>query len=76
MIAPTNVDFLLFGTKVCSGCGTSLPACTDFFGPNKATRDGLTYYCRTCHNRRSSESYHRHPEKKRAYGRRRRAERP
>ena len=76
MIAPANVDFLLFGTKVCSGCGASLPACSDFFVHDQKNRDGLTSACRTCRNRRSSESYHRHPEKKHAYDRRRRAVTP
>lgn len=63
MIAPTWYDFLLFGEKVCSACGAKLPACRDFFPPDKSKLDGLYHSCRDCKNLSSRKRYQANPEK-------------
>ena len=44
-------------SKTCPSCGRAGP-----FGSNRSTRDGLTTYCRPCHNernrRRDNRRYH------------------
>jgi hypothetical protein len=40
--------------KTCADCDRMLPV--DQFGKNKRTRDGLTTYCRECHNVRGRKS--------------------
>jgi len=75
MIAPEHYDYLLFGSKVCPMCGASLPACSDFFGREKNSRDDLKSECRSCLSKISKASYQRCREKRlanqRAYRQRR-----
>ena len=40
--------------KWCPGCSDSLPLTA--FGKNRSTSDGLTAYCRPCHNVRGAQS--------------------
>lgn len=36
------------GKKRCPVCGQEKPATNEYFGNNKAARDGLEYYCKSC----------------------------
>ena len=63
MIAPTWYDSLLFGEKTCGACGAKLPACRDFFPPDKSTPDGLYRHCRDCKNLIGRKRYQANPEK-------------
>ena len=63
MIAPTYVDFLLFGEKECCSCKRPLPANKDFFPPDSTRHDGLKETCRECKCRQARESYASDPEK-------------
>lgn len=42
------IGILLFGARVCARCDDPLPACTDYFAPNKRKAGGLVYECRRC----------------------------
>lgn len=56
MISPEPWDYLLFGAKVCSKCGQSLPNCTDFFPPD-GRPGGVRNYCRQCRSAQDRERY-------------------
>jgi hypothetical protein len=65
VIAPEHYEYLLFGTKTCSSCGTPLPANLDFFQP-ATSAGGLTSNCRACRAKAGHESYERRRDKIRA----------
>lgn len=46
-----DVDFLLFGEKTCTACGTTYPATTEYFHSDADRDDGLTSRCRLCRNK-------------------------
>lgn len=68
-----DVGILLFGARVCSGCGAKLPACSDYFTKDKSVTRGFKSACRRCIARRSRERYARDPRKKIAMDRAHRA---
>jgi hypothetical protein len=63
MISPEHYEYLLFGTKTCSSCGTPLPANRDFFQPSTCA-SGLTSNCRACRAKSSRASYERRRDKR------------
>jgi hypothetical protein len=73
VIAPEPYEYELFGEKTCSACGAKLPACRDFFPPNKSAPDGLYRKCRDCKNLGARKRYQANPEKHIAADRARRA---
>jgi 5-methylcytosine-specific restriction endonuclease McrA len=57
----THVPF-----KVCSSCGTSYPASTDYFHKQMNGKYGVTSKCKSCKNLQIKEWALRNPEKTRA----------
>ena len=67
-LEPYDVDFLLFGSKICSGpCGWELPANSEYFGRKSDEADGLRIDCRDCHNEREQQRYRQRRQGKRQY---------
>jgi hypothetical protein len=65
---PYGVDFLIFGSKICSGpCERELPANSDYFGRKSDEADGLRIDCRDCHNEREQQRYRLRRQAKRQY---------
>jgi hypothetical protein len=52
-----DIDKLLFGAKLCPGCGQMKAANSEQFGRDATKPDGLTIYCRSCRNARSVLRY-------------------
>ncbi len=54
----TDIDFLLFGPRICNACFRTLPASSEFFHRDRDESDGLSLTCSECRNGRSVRKYH------------------
>jgi len=52
------IDLMLFGGKVCSHCGRTLPANTERFNRDHTEPDGLTVTCRQCRAASARQRYY------------------
>jgi hypothetical protein len=43
-----DVGVLLFGARVCLGCGRKLPACTDYFTATNGAGKAMKPHCKPC----------------------------
>lgn len=50
-------ELLIFGGKVCSGCGHQWPASPDFFHRDDHEADELSHWCKGCRNLGSRTTY-------------------
>lgn len=62
MMDSDEIDRLLFGSKVCAGCGRVLPASSEYFHRDRHNTDGLKRECRRCCSVREAARYRRRKE--------------
>ena len=61
-----DIDALIFGTKVCPGCGIEKAANSEQFGVDRRGLDGLNLRCKACCSAAQKGRYAADPERFRA----------